>query len=234
MAKVKLSALVSDISGRVAGTVFQRSGFGLTMRSQPGVRTPYNPLNPESRNGAMLVNQYWQSLTIPQRAAWDAYAQFRPRPTRKDSTTFMKGQQVFFMETHMRYMMYNYGSIFSTTLNPNPVFVPAPNILTVNAIVISGITMVLQHPQPVSTPSEAVILFLSAPMTASQASAHYKTKMIRFFTSSGTDQNCGAYYESVYGALPQVGDYLGYHIALYTDAAKSFSPYSSGIIQVTT
>jgi hypothetical protein len=74
MAKVTFTAFVSDIRGKVAGTVFSRNKGGAY------VRTKVTPLNPQTsyQTGvrAFLTQcaQAWRNLTAAQRAAWNAAA----------------------------------------------------------------------------------------------------------------------------------------------------------------
>lgn len=71
MAKVKLSALVSGMSGKLNGSVFAKNRGGLYLR------TKVTPVNPQSaaqvaaRNLLTSFSQGWKALTVGQRTSWN-------------------------------------------------------------------------------------------------------------------------------------------------------------------
>lgn len=72
MAKVKFSALISEMRNKLNGSVFARNRGGAYLR------TKVTPLNPQSiaqvaaRNLLTQFSQNWRSLTQAQRDAWNA------------------------------------------------------------------------------------------------------------------------------------------------------------------
>lgn len=72
MAKVKFSALISEMRNKLNGSVFARNRGGAYLR------TKVTPLNPQSiaqvaaRNKLTQFSQSWRSLTQAQRDAWNA------------------------------------------------------------------------------------------------------------------------------------------------------------------
>lgn len=72
MAKIKLSALVSEMRGKLNGSVFSRNKGGAYLR------TKVTPLNPQTsaqvaaRNRLSAFAQGWRNLTQAQRDAWNA------------------------------------------------------------------------------------------------------------------------------------------------------------------
>lgn len=232
MALIKQSAITSDIIGKVGGSVFQRTSSGLSLRAQPGGRKGIKSNATESMQGMQYVQWKWSDLAQGDKTAWDQYAIYNPRPTRKLATVFLKGHQVFLVDNHLRYMMRNYGSIFSTYLLSTPVFTPPPSPITLDSIERDGAALLLNTNETLVNTTDAVILYLSRILTAGQRSPNFKSKMIRFFTASGTEQNIGAYYTSVYGDLPVANDYIGYRMAKYDSTSKTTSSFIQGITQV--
>ena len=72
MAKIKLSAIVSEMRGKLNGSVFSRNRGGAYLR------TKVTPLNPQTlaqtlvRSSFTAVSQSWKSLTQGERDAWDS------------------------------------------------------------------------------------------------------------------------------------------------------------------
>lgn len=72
MAKIKLSAIVSQMSGKLNGSVFAKNRGGAY------IRTKVTPVNPQSvaqmavRAALTSLSQSWRGLTAEQRAAWNA------------------------------------------------------------------------------------------------------------------------------------------------------------------
>jgi hypothetical protein len=74
MAKIKLSALVSDIKGKMEGTVFARNGGGLYMRNNPiGVQKMTAKWGANKSRFASVVSS-WRELTARQQAEWNEMA----------------------------------------------------------------------------------------------------------------------------------------------------------------
>lgn len=72
MAKVKFTAFLADMRGKVNGSVFSRNKGGAYVRTKV---TPNNPQTSAQVNARALLSTYsqnWKSLTAAQRAAWNA------------------------------------------------------------------------------------------------------------------------------------------------------------------
>lgn len=74
MAKIKLSALVSDIKGKMEGTVFARNSGGLYMRNNPiGVQKKTAKWGANKSRFASVVSS-WRELSARQQAEWNEMA----------------------------------------------------------------------------------------------------------------------------------------------------------------
>jgi len=71
MAKIKLSAVVSEVRGKLNGSVFSKNRGGAYMR------TKVTPVNPQTaaqmavRSALTNLSQSWRGLTVAQRLAWN-------------------------------------------------------------------------------------------------------------------------------------------------------------------
>jgi hypothetical protein len=72
MAKVKFSALMSDLRGKVNGSVFQKGRFGMILRTKT---SPVQRNTPEQSQAKMLLTEYaqkWRTLDPDVMKAWNA------------------------------------------------------------------------------------------------------------------------------------------------------------------
>jgi hypothetical protein len=70
MAKVILSALLTSLTGKLAGSVFQQSLGGLQIRSRVSPRNPYTGNQSFNRAAFAFNASTWPSLTDVQRQSW--------------------------------------------------------------------------------------------------------------------------------------------------------------------
>lgn len=70
MAKVKFSALVSDMSGKLNGSVFSRNRGGSYLRNKVTPINPQTSFQAKVRNIFGSISSGWKSLTEAQRKAW--------------------------------------------------------------------------------------------------------------------------------------------------------------------
>ena len=70
-AKIKLSALVSGMSGKLNGSVFAKNRGGLYLRTKVTPVNPQTSAQVAARNLLTSFSQGWKSLTEAQRTAWN-------------------------------------------------------------------------------------------------------------------------------------------------------------------
>lgn len=95
MAKVKFSALISEMRNKLNGSVFSRNRGGSYLRNK------VTPVNPQSiaqvaaRNRLTTFSQGWRGLTQAQRDAWNAIAPQYARPDIFGDLKNPSGQQLY-------------------------------------------------------------------------------------------------------------------------------------------
>lgn len=95
MAKVLFTAVVADMRGKLAGTVFSKNKAGSYTRTKT---TPANPQTTDQsivRSRLGSLSSQWSGLTIEQRNLWIAAAASRPRTNEFGQTYFLSGQQLY-------------------------------------------------------------------------------------------------------------------------------------------
>lgn len=71
MAKVILSALLDDLSGKLSGSVFQTTVGGLQLRNKVSPRNPRSPAQQRSRANFSYATRSWNDLTPTEIASWN-------------------------------------------------------------------------------------------------------------------------------------------------------------------
>jgi hypothetical protein len=95
MAKIKLSPLLTSISGSVAGSTFQRSLGGHILRSKPLKRNVLSEKIQISKAYMSQVIAAWHNLTSAQQTAWYQYANFSPFGQKKEKSRALSGYNLF-------------------------------------------------------------------------------------------------------------------------------------------
>ena len=71
MAKIKLTAMVAEIRGKLNGTVFSRNSSGAYVRNKVTPVNPNTPFQSNVRADFTTVAQDWRDLTVAERNAWN-------------------------------------------------------------------------------------------------------------------------------------------------------------------
>jgi hypothetical protein len=95
MARIKYTALVESIRGSIGGTTFQANAYGFTIKAKPNMLNPNTQRQNNAKAIFSTVAQRWRNLSNANRAAWDAYANAFPIPSRKNPDSYLSGYAAF-------------------------------------------------------------------------------------------------------------------------------------------
>lgn len=85
-----------QIKGSIAGNTFQQSPYGTVIRNRTVPVNPNTTFQVQVRTGFNSMSDYWQNtLTTPQRIAWNDYAAETPLPDAFGTPVATKGRQMF-------------------------------------------------------------------------------------------------------------------------------------------
>ena len=127
MAIVKLSALVSDIRGKVGGNVFARNKGGAYVRNYT---KPTNPSTLKQQGVRLLfaaLASAWRGLTSGQRTSWNEATPNYPFQDKLGQTKYYTGEQLYMK------LNSNLNAIGQTLLNVPAVPVEFPTMAPVSA-----------------------------------------------------------------------------------------------------
>src|SRR3989304_6612380 len=159
MALIRTSALIADITGRIAGSCFQRSQGGLIMRAQRAQRNSNTNAQQFQKVGINEIMLTWTSLTQAQRDQWNQYAIYRNIKQKKNPTRTISGHQIFIRENNLRYSMQGYGTFYNNPIHDTPVLASPPNpIIALTLIGFPG-ELVVTHNSILDPNLQSVLLW---------------------------------------------------------------------------
>lgn len=233
MALIHPSALISDITGTIGGTTFQRTQGGLSMRNASMTRNPNNSLQQFNKTGITLIQNAWVALTQAERNVWNQYAVYRSIKQKKSSSLVISGQQIFIRENQLRVSMTGYGAIYDNPIHTVPVFAYPPAPLTCTGISLSGEPQSVFYDTNIDNTIQGIILKLSRPLRESNQSRYEKRVLMKFNTANGISQLWPTYYATIYGITPSIGQFISVEIGVYDSTLGTFTISQPQLIEIT-
>jgi hypothetical protein len=232
MARIQTSGLITNISGKVNGSVFQRNQGGLIMRNQSAKINSNTQRSNSQRVGMSSIQGDWQNLTDNQRLVWNTYAQYLNSKQWNNNSLAINGQQIFVRINAIRYALKTDNALFQPYLLVAPTFaaLPLPNPL--DAVRNIAGVLSLRYSTALVAANQVAIGYMSRPLSGSQTSANIKTTLMKFATVNGVSQTVTDAYISVYGRVLEVGEWVQTEVAIYDTNMENFSSYSVSRQQV--
>lgn len=200
MAIIITSGLISHIKGSVAGSTFQRSASGLTMRKKPvPVGRGTNAQN-NQRNIVAQLNVAWNQLTDAQRLLWASFSNYTNGigKTNRQNSSANTGKTQF-VAVNSWLLLYNKSLLITPTLVP-----PESSILPYyNASYESddlGKTVGV-----LDTTSQILVVQVSLPQSVGTVTNNTGFRTLVYSMVDGDVQNWEAEYEATYGIPLVVG-----------------------------
>lgn len=211
MARVKYGAIVTEINGKVGGSVFQRNAYGHSLKNTPSVRS----LNTQSQQIRKISMQSrsksWSTFSQSDRDSWVAYAQTFPIPSRLNPDSNLNGYNY--------YLKYNLLSLMIGEVVPlsDPGVTSASFLINaVNLTRLSDTEMTLSANYDCSTEDHFMIAMLTTGFNESRKIPRFTPRFIDFKDQSGGfpptffyTQDVGLSYIDVFTALPILGSFVG-------------------------
>jgi len=199
-AKVKYSALVSDMRGKLNGSVASRNRGGAYLRNKT------TPLNPQSnyqtnvRNYFSDVAKAWRGLLAEERTAWNsAVSGFITTDVFGDGLT-PSGSN---LHQKLNLNLKNIGVAVITT-PPTPAAVPT--FATLSLAIAKGAGTATIAFTPAIAATEKVLLYATPGMSPGKTFAKNDYRLIGILTSADvTPENIKSAYETKFGTIPAAG-----------------------------
>lgn len=222
MAKIKLSAIVSEMRGKLNGSVFSKNRGGAY------IRTKVTPVNPQTlaqgivRATLTALSQGWRGLTEAQRLAWNsAVSQFT-------------GTDIFGdIKTPSGINLYNKLNLNLANIGVGPIATP-PNVvgvgyidsLLVTAAAGAG-TISLAYTNVGGAAGQTLVVEATAPMSAGKSFVKSEFRVVNTIPGgTASPAAFGAAYVAKFGAM-QVGKKVFVRMKYVDNATGVAGQYTS-------
>lgn len=145
MARVLYGSLVTEINGKVGGSVFKRSAYGAVMQNKGGQVNPKSSKQQANRMHMSYVASQWRTLTETQRNLWNIAAPSFPHFGPFGEVEHLNGFTLFCL-CNINLLKISYNIISEApTLEPTPPLII--NDVTINTTA-PDMVMLIEPPMP--------------------------------------------------------------------------------------
>ncbi len=201
MARIKTSALITDIRGSIGGSTFQRTNAGLVLKN---ISKKVDKLSDSSLVVRNILNNNqieWRKLSGAQRDIWKSYANYTKTKQKNSNEFFINAQQLFLKVNNLR-VLYSLPVLLVPEFS-KCVILPVDIVASLNA---GNLTLTTNR--LINSGIEFLTLFATIPVTSTLNNAGSRFKSILFNTTTGSVFNIGSEYLNTIGAVLQNGDQI--------------------------
>lgn len=212
MARIIYTGIVTSINGSIAGTTFQRSAYGHTIKKKPTIVNPNRPNQQQAKAAMQAISGAWLTLTPAVRSAWAAYALSFPVPSRLNPSAILSGHALFNRINFIRVAAGN--SIFTASPAMVAESIPGPSI-DVDRV---GGVLTYFNDYASSLNHMHVSCYVSGRVKQTQLYDRTKTRFMGTFQATITDHvDITAAYLKQFGVLVTTGDFIFLRTVYWSD-----------------
>jgi len=228
MAKVQYGALVTELKGKIGGTVFQSGRYGFQARNKPVPIKTASTSQSDVRSAILSVSKAWKTLSAAQRLAFDAIAPSWPAVDAFGNPILLTGYNVFCKTNFWNWLLT--GAINSTASLPAALW--QPSSLTLDIAVGTSTFDLYFSPSPISANSNALI-YLSSQVSAGRSVPPANMSAITFFSAGTvTPMDLSSLYSTHKGTFPTEGNriFVGVQVISSVNGTAGPIQYASAIV----
>lgn len=218
MAKIKLSGIVSDISGKIGGTIFQRSQSGYTMRNLTYPVNKKTPGQEAVRNITNTLQQSWLNLSQAQRDIWQSFSRYNTIKQKSNWGLLLNGHQVFLKLNHYRLLQ-------NLPLLVTPEFLKCEfKVINLTLELRSGRLIVISDRELIPE-FEFLLLFLTS---CTKKSINNPGSSFRFIKGSFTEpyeNDITDQYFAVFSRIPESGQQVFFKFSIANKESGLIKPF---------
>jgi hypothetical protein len=204
MAKVTFTAMVADVKGKLAGTVFSKNRAGNYVRTKVTPSNARTTAQQAVRGFMTTLAQGWRALGASSCAAWNAAAAVDAVKTKDGNAIHLTGMQ-YYMELNR-----NLAEISATTITSPPAVGGTVAMTSIAVSATKGTPSLSVTFAPAATASEKIILYATEGLGPGQNFFKNKYRKIGVLTSSDSSPfDALADYTAKYGTIPTAGYKIG-------------------------
>jgi hypothetical protein len=201
MARVQYGSLITELRGKIGGTVFQSNRYGFTAKNTPCMRKPNSQSVFESQRILNLVTQSWSALSSSDRLAFETWALTYPQYAKHNPSAQLSGYAIYVMWNATRL---NLGNVMGGLPEPFTVVFPSLTPVVTNT---AG-TLTVNINESVVEPDAAWGMFISPPVKASVNYPPSSCRILYRATCGEGDTDVTSAYVSLFGNVPAIGSTL--------------------------
>jgi hypothetical protein len=224
MARVKFSALLSEINGSIGGSTFQRSAYGYSLRNKPIPVSKPTVLNQAIRQSFFQASRLWSNMSDVDRIFWRNAVEFYLPRSRNNKNSYLSAYS-YFMQIVPMALFQNLSLSYFTKLEPfdyrlkysgNAWYASQIDIYYMGGA-FGDYTCLVEASRPFAT------------------MVRFDKKSLRLFNCLHSEQAVylGQSYVDYYGALPSVGEFINLRLRVFGLNSPSITTVFEGCIQIT-
>lgn len=205
MARVKFSALLSEINGSVGGSTFQRSAYGYSLRNKPIPVNKPTILNQAIRQAFFQASRTWSLMSDVDRIYWrNAVEYYLPR-SRNNKNSYLSAYSYFMKIAPLCFFL-------NVPLSGFTALLPALPELTFYRVGNEGTYMEVAY-NNTSVNVYPLVIEISRPFTSQ---VKFNSKGLRLITASFNDNSAtfDSSYINTFGALAPVGSWVNIRVRI--------------------
>lgn len=204
MAKIKYSALVSDMRNKLNGSVLSKNRYGSYVRNKTTPVNPQSSYQQQARSILATLSSGWRGITEAARASWNALAKELPFTDIFGDIKYLTGSALY---VKLNTNLINAGQASSPTA-PAPVGLPEVLLEEGTATITAGaITELSVDFNVASMPADHVVAIYATPVIG--AGQEFIKNRLRFVgpltTITANSGNILALYTARFGTVMPVG-----------------------------
>jgi len=221
MARVKLSPLLTDISGSIGGMTVQRNKFGITLRQKPIPLYKFTPAQITIRAYIATIQAAWQNLTDAERLQWNRFLDYSGQTIKHDRSVKLSGHGLY-----LKYQLYCL--LAGLPLLETITYLPPPSPAANGGIVLAPGLLTLQVTPTLTHTDEFFLFFMSNTRTESQAISKRGLRYMYVTPATAVSFDITDSYIAAFGLLPLLDSWYHYSILTFSVLAPVFTGKTYG------
>lgn len=201
MARVKPGVVISDIRGKIQGSVFQGYKGGIFVRSSPRNINRLTETQLLTRKYTSYLQSYWRELSEAYRSQWDNFTMNYLIHQKNNGLKGISGQQAFLKINHYR-LQYDYPVWDYPRFN---------NVSMENVswtITRNGSDLDITCSPTIDYDDIFHVFFITQPLSESIKNPGSLPKLMRFETAHAFSYTITNEYINAFGSIPDYGDWV--------------------------
>lgn len=227
MAKIKWSALVSDVAKSLNGSTFARNRAGSYMRNKTTPVNPQTTFQMDNRLAFGAISAAWRNLTEEQRTSWNNDNLNFPYVDQFGDTKFLSGFSLY-QKLNQNIFIAN-GTVGGLTTCPTPVAIVPPATVAIDFGLTDNELLLTVSPTPVT--DQTVVVRMTRKLSNGRYFVKNDYRIVTTSATAITNEDITALYVARFGAFP-AGGTVGIDIYAINTVTGQRSPSNVSLITV--